>query len=63
LGEVENIELRDYNLKLFSIFNYACLLGDAMGMHTKETFQYKTDGESLDEFRLQIEDAKKRGLL
>jgi hypothetical protein len=48
---------------LFTIFNDAYLKADMSGMFKEKLFKYQTDEEEMSEFMLQIEDAKKRGLL
>jgi len=58
LNEVEERDIKEYRLMLFTVFNNAIL-------HSMDAskFQFQSDEENMSEFKLQIEDAKKRGLL
>jgi hypothetical protein len=62
-NEVEETDINIYRLRLFTIFNNACLKADMSGMFKEKLFKYQTDEEEMSEFKLQIEDAKRRGLL
>jgi hypothetical protein len=63
LDQVEERDIVEYRLMLFTIFNDACLKADMSGMFKEKLFKYQTDEEEMSEFKLQIEDAKRRGLL
>jgi hypothetical protein len=63
LDKVEEENIIEYRLRLFTIFNNALLKADMSGMFKEKLFKYQTDEEEMSEFKLQIEDAKKRGLL
>jgi len=56
LNEVENLDVDDYSLKIFTIFNNAVL-------HSMDAnkFQFQTDDEFHDEFVELISEAKKQG--
>lgn len=63
MEEVEEENILDYRLRLFTIFNDVALLGDMMGIHQKQMFRYRTDDENHNEFLEQVEIFKKQGLL
>lgn len=63
LDEVEERDILEYRLMIFTIFNNACLTADMSGMFKEKLFKWQSQEEEMSEFKLQIEDAKNRGLL